>query len=125
METPEILKRVMDKKMLQSVMLDDIIAELIRRGIQVVYGNGLGLRGRVAFIPASMENFRESQEKRKRWEETRARDTGLSATPTEDVGNADNGQVDPDPHPEGNDSSGVGERSGHPDPAVGRAAPRM
>src|SRR5260221_9217748 len=50
-------KRKMDVITLRSTMLEDIVFELRRRGIQIIQGRGLGLQGRVVFLPNPVEMY--------------------------------------------------------------------
>ncbi len=66
---PNVEKRNVDRIALRSTMLEDMVFELRRRNIQIIHGRGIGLRGRVVFLPEPLENVNEGQE-------TRGRGTG-------------------------------------------------
>lgn len=106
-----------DRFILKGVLLDDIVDELERRGCQTLYGNGLGLRGRVIFVPASLEEMRELAEtytkSRVQRKEVRGRVSTQPSKSEGGVGVSSDGQSVRDLHEARSNTSEGEQSSGH------------
>lgn len=71
-------KRDLDKVQLRNMFLDDILAELRRRGAQIIYGNSFAMLGRVIFLPASHLSIQGTQGWANERAETPERDVSKS-----------------------------------------------